>query len=279
MNLVYCFIDDTDFELDNFRAHAAWAFEPVQVVYAKSVDQAQEALRDQRPLCFLLDLYGTDPACADPAPPPREEMAGALPAPLDLEELYRGAAPGDSEAGNRFLRQLYGQVQGWQAAFLLACRSLGQGSGYGLGNLREVRRRWPWAAALSYSRKALYGEGAAFTLAGGDGVLQKPQGGDEQAIAQATRRQAPDLARTCHRAVRRRLLQVATPVFLSLQGRLGHDADQTLLAALALLGRTEAALSRDECAGVLYEIAPWAGEQADLLEAVSLWLAQGPAGD
>ncbi len=277
MELIYCFIDDTDFELDNFRAHAAWAFEPVRVVYAKSVDQAQELLQKRRPLCFLLDLYGTDPACAEPAPPPREELAAALPAPLDLEELYQGVAPGDSEAGNRFLRRLHGQVQGWQAAFLLACRGLGQGSGYGLANLREVRRRWPWAAALSYSRKALYGEGAAFTLAGGDGVLQKPQGGDEPAIAQATRRQAPELARTCQRAVRRRLTQVAGPVFASLMRRLGHDSAQALVAALALLGGQEASFSRKECAMLLYEIAPWAGEQAGLVEAVSLWLEQGPA--
>ena len=65
---------------------------------------------------------------------------------------------------------------------------------------------------MGYSRKALYADAAAASLAGMDGVLQKPQGTDDQAIAEATRRAAPELAEAAYRAVDRRLFLKAAPL-------------------------------------------------------------------
>jgi hypothetical protein len=156
-------------------------------------------------MCFLLDIYGTDPEAAQPRIPAQADLAASLGHDCELADLYRGLGEAGGEAGNLFLRRLYAQVERWQRAFLLAANGLGQGRGYGLANLLAVRQRYPWAAALGYSRKALYADAVALSLAGCDGVLQKPQGANDAAIAQATQEAGPLLWRACQEAVDRRL--------------------------------------------------------------------------
>ena len=82
---------------------------------------------------------------------------------------------------------------------------MGQSAAFGLHSLAQVREHQPWAAALGYSRKALYADAAAMCLGGADGVLQKPQGADEAAIAKASHQAAPELAKAAFAAVDRRL--------------------------------------------------------------------------
>lgn len=202
---LFCFIDDARFELDNFRDHAAWAFEPAVVVYAATFSQAEAAIAEQPVVGFLLDIYGSDPqGGAAPRLPEESDLAARLAPAAEVAGLYQGLDQG-AEAGNTFLRRLYGRVQAWQEAFLEAAGGLGQGRAYGLYNLARALERYPWAACLGYSRKALYADAAAMTLAGADGVLQKPQGADDAAIARATRQEAPALARAFCRAVDQRL--------------------------------------------------------------------------
>ncbi len=205
MDPVFCFIDDAGFELENFRQNAAPAFAGVEMVYAQSFEQAQAELAGRPPLCFLLDIYGGDPQAGAPRVLPLPELEQALGRGLELEALYAGLEQGGAEAGNLFLRRLYGQVERWQRAFLLAAGELGQGRSYGLYNLAQVREHYPWAAALGYSRKALYADAVAMCLAGADGVLQKPQGADDAAIALATAQAAPGLLAACRQAARLRL--------------------------------------------------------------------------
>jgi hypothetical protein len=208
MKPLFCFIDDTRFERENFRAHALEGFARVEFVIAESFAQAQELVGDRLPLCFLLDIYGLDPlGKADPAafrPPEPAALAEVLGQPAALEDCYAGLEPG-GEGANAFLRRVYAQVERWQRAFLLAAGGVGQGRAYGLYNLAQVRQHYPWAACLGYSRKALYLDAAALLQAGADGLLQKPQGASDEAIAQATRQEAPDLAREAYAKVERRL--------------------------------------------------------------------------
>ena len=222
MPALFCFIDDAVFELDMFRENAAPGFGQAEFVYAHTFQEAKEQIGSRQPACFLLDLYGSDPA-VQPRLPEREELAARLTEQVDLPDLYAGAAD-SGEGANLFLRKLHAQVASRQEAFRFAAGCLGQSSAYGLANLAQVRDSYPLAAALAYSRKALYRDAALFTAAGGDGVLQKPQGADEGAIAQATRRKAPDLARACLRAVKARLAALCS---------LG-DAGQKEAAASAL---------------------------------------------
>lgn len=208
MRPLFCFIDDTSFERENFRAHALEGFARVELVIADSFAQAREMIGERQPLCFLLDIYGLDPeANVDPAdlrPPEPARLAEILGQAPELEALYAGIAP-TPEGANAFLRRLYAQVERWQRAFLLAAGGVGQGRAYGLYNLAQARQHYPWAACLGYSRKALYLDAAALVQAGADGLLQKPQGADEAAIAQATTEQAPELASQAYACVERRL--------------------------------------------------------------------------
>ena len=216
MKPVFCFIDDAEFELDNFRRFAAPAFEKVEFVYALTFAEAQRALQDRIPLCFLLDLYGTDPQVSEPRIPEREELSAALGPTPALDTVYQGLQGDGTELGNLFLRRLYAQVDGWQRAFLHAAGLLGQGLGYGLANLESVRAAFPWAAAVGYSRKSLYADAVRACLAEMDGLLQKPPGSGEDEIARATRAAAPALAKTAYRAVDRRLTQQVMTLALRL---------------------------------------------------------------
>lgn len=261
MKAVFVFIDDTRFELDNFRRNAAPAFGRAEFVYASSFEQAEAALAGRRPLCFLLDIYGCDPGeDAQGVLPGPEVLAGLLGQAAPLADLYAGldqmVDPG--EAGNLFLRRLYARVERWQRAFAAAAASLGQGRAYGMHNLRQARQRFPQAAALGFSRKALFADAAALALAGADGVLQKPQGGDEAEIAQNTRQAAPELAAAAYAAVDRRLACQGA----ALSARLCRGGDHLSLAeALDDAARHleddragEPSAGREEAGRMLHEI-------------------------
>ena len=55
--------------------------------------------------------------------------------------------------------------------------SLGQGPAFGLDSLAKVREHQPWAAALGYSRKALYADRGGHVHGGGrTGCCKSPRG-------------------------------------------------------------------------------------------------------
>ncbi len=216
MQPTFCFIDDADFELDNFAQNLAPAFKGVEFIYARDFELALRKLDGRRCLCFLLDIYGSLPSQTSEALPPSEDLAPALGQGFEVESLYQDLAGEGGERVNQFLRRLYARVQAAQEAFSGAARRLGQGPAFGLANLASVREQHPWAAALGYSRKALYADAAAMSLGGADGVLQKPQGADEKAIAKASHEAAPGLAKAAFAAVDRRLGAMAGMVGLRL---------------------------------------------------------------
>jgi hypothetical protein len=276
MKPLFCFIDDAQFELDNFERHAAPAFARARFIYARTFEEARQRLAGQAPLCFLLDLYGGDPDLENPRILELAELRQALGEDEPLEDLYGGLEQAGGAAGNLYLRRLYGRVERWQRVFLRAAAALGQGRAYGLHNLGEARRHYPLAAALAYSRKAQYADAVALCQAGAEGVLQKPQGGDDQAIAQATSQAAPALAVAAYAAVDQRLARLAGELAARLAGRPGREnLARALAEALAgLEGRT----GRAGAGRALADPAPAAGlaprDQA-LLLALAAWLRAG----
>ncbi len=285
---VFCFIDDAKFELDNFRENAAPAFEGVDFIYATTFEQASLQLTERMPLCFLLDIYGGDPDLESPRLPAPESLSGVLQNPVGLGDLYGGMdqqADASPETGNAFLRRLYTQVEAWQAAFQNACQSLGQGKAYGLYNLSQVRARYPWAAALGFSRKALFDDAVALMASGADGLLRKPQGADQAAIAKATKEAAPELARAAFTAVDRRLAARSAALGLYLC----QEGDNLPLAEAIMKGvrhldpslAGEPKCDRDEAveslAAVRLEDAGLSQESLGLLIAMKRWLGRGDA--
>ncbi|MCB2191642.1 MAG: hypothetical protein KQI62_08755 [Deltaproteobacteria bacterium] len=209
MQPTFCFIDDADFELDNFQKNVAPAFKGVEFVYARDFDRALHKLAGRRCLCFLLDIYGAAPGAGPGDLPDAESLAPALGQGFEVGSLYQDLQGESGEKANQFLRRLYGRVQVAQEAFTAATGQLGQGAAFGLHSLAQVREHQPWATALGYSRKALYADAAAMCLGGADGVLQKPQGADEAAIAKASHQAAPELAEAAFAAVDHRLSGMA----------------------------------------------------------------------
>jgi hypothetical protein len=276
MQPIFCFIDDAQFELDNFAQNAAPAFGRADFVYAQTFEQARERLAGRTPLCFLLDIYGTDPLVASPRALELPELSQSLGPEEPLTALYDGLEQAGHEAGNLYLRRLYGRVERWQRAFLQAAAALGQGRAYGLHNLQDARRHYPLAACLGYSRKALYADAVAMGRAGAEGVLQKPQGEGDQAIALATRQAAPDLAATAYAAVDRRLACLAGQLAARLVGQAGQG--QLLAALNAALACLEGAAGRRDAGRCLAELAPGAGlepAEAALSAALAAWLRAG----
>lgn len=216
MQPTFCFIDDADFELDNFQKNVAPAFVGVEFVYARDFDRALHKLGGRRCLCFLLDIYGASQGADFGDLPDRESLAPALGEGFEVGSLYQDLEGEGGERANQFLRRLYARVQAAQEAFTSTAEQLGQGAAFGLHSLAQVREQQPWAAALGYSRKAMYADAAAMCLGGADGVLQKPQGADEAAMAKASHLAAPELAKTAFAAVDRRLAAMTGLVGLRL---------------------------------------------------------------
>ncbi|MCB2226589.1 MAG: hypothetical protein KQH53_07910 [Desulfarculaceae bacterium] len=196
MQPTICFIDDTEFELDNFSQNIAPAFKNVEMIYARDFERAQRKLEGKLCLCFLLDIYGAKPGSEPGELPAPEDLAKLMGPGEAVEPLYEGLEGEGWERANQFLRRVYARAATAQAAFLEVAAQLGQGPKFGLSALASVREHYPEAAALGYSRKGSLADAAAMTHAGAQGVLIKPQGEDEAAIAKASKDQAPELAAT-----------------------------------------------------------------------------------
>ncbi|MBU2515997.1 MAG: hypothetical protein KKB57_00320 [Proteobacteria bacterium] len=236
MQPTFCFIDDADFELDNFQQNLAPAFKGVDFVYARDFDRAQHKLEGRRCLCFLLDIYGAAPGKGSDDLPAPEALAKAMGQGFEVDTLYQDLEGEGGERANQFLRRLHARVQTAQEAFVAAAEQLGQSASFGLNYLAQVREHQPWAAALGYSRKALFADAAAMCMAGADGVLQKPQGDGEDAIAKASREAAPELARAAFAAVDRRLAAFTGVVGLGLcQNGTSLPLAEALQAAMSQL--------------------------------------------
>ncbi|ADK85430.1 hypothetical protein Deba_2065 [Desulfarculus baarsii DSM 2075] len=244
MKALFCFVDDAQFELDNFVENAAPAFGRAEFVCARTFAEAAEAIGSRVPVCFLLDILGGDSDFKPQLPTPQEmvKMLGKQPG---VERLYAGVEKPTSAEANLLLRRVYAYVDRVQMAFRRAAGMMGQGRHYGLDNLAAAREAYPWAAALGYSRKALYADGVAMSMAGADGLLQKPQGEDDEAIALATRQLAPALARMVYGMVEGRLLRVAAPLALELQ----NDPDKDMAALGRAMSRAVLSLLRGNEAG------------------------------
>ncbi|MFH1033123.1 MAG: hypothetical protein V1806_01330 [Pseudomonadota bacterium] len=277
MQPLFCFIDDAQFELDNFAQNAAPAFGRARFVYARTFLEARQLLAGRTPLCFLLDIYGGDPDLRNPRVLDLARLRSALGPEMPLETLYQGLDEAGDEAGNLYLRRLYGRVEGWQRAFLEAAAALGQGRAYGLHNLHEARRHYPLAACLGYSRKALFADAVAMCRAGAEGVLQKPQGAYDQAIARATREAAPSLAATAYATVDQRLARLGGELAARLAG-VGQAPE--LVAGLAQALAALAGQGQRPPAGqALLNLAPQAAGLAPadlaLWEGLGGWLRAG----
>lgn len=190
---VFCFIDDSPFELEVFTRNIIPAGTGIEFILGSTYEETRTKVKDRYPSLFLLDLYGRDPALPPARLPSWEELAAEAGALKPLADVYSGLVDYPGDKVNEFLKRLFHVVDGWRRLFYRASRQAGQNINYGMSNLAAVRRDYPGAAAIGYTRKSLIMDAVEVMTAGIDGLSLKPDGPDDSSIHRATRVAAPGL--------------------------------------------------------------------------------------
>ena len=205
---VYCFIDDSPFEIQLFRD----VIEPrcnAIMVYSDTFDSCQEHLKrvDIQPSLFVLDLYGRQGAKSARTIPSFTDLQSQVNAIPDLEQVFNGLDKLKDNPDlqiNEYLKRLFGIFNEWRNMFGDQCVSLDQGSKYGIGNLKRVRESYPSTAAVMYTRKGLFTDAIELFKHNCDGVFIKPNGQGDDGIYAATISQANGLIKDWDECIRKR---------------------------------------------------------------------------
>jgi DNA-binding NarL/FixJ family response regulator len=193
MRFIVCFIDDADFEHDLVRTEIAANAPDFEFVQAYTFDDALKAMGTRIPVLFLLDLWGQDPAVAEPSITAQAELEARIAEFKALDRVYDGIDPHRIGHINEYLNRLFTIVDGWRSLFEAVCERAGQNRKYGLANLREARRHYPGVPAVFYTRKSLINDAVAMFQAGADGLFIKPTAPNDEQTRAMTRKKAPAL--------------------------------------------------------------------------------------
>jgi len=206
---VYCFIDDSPFEIQLFKDVIEPVCTGVRFVYSDTFIDGKEQLEQSNlaPSLFILDLYGSQGIETDRNIPSLSQLQSAVETIPDLKDVFTGLEKlehnHDSQI-NEYLKRLFGVFNGWRNMFRDQCVSLDQGSKYGIGNLKRVRESYPSTAAVMYTRKGLFTDAIELFKHNCDGVFIKPNGPGDEGIYAATRSQADALLKDWDECIRKR---------------------------------------------------------------------------
>ena len=193
---IFCFIDDSPFELDVFLTSIAPKARNIEVITGHTYGAIKEQLGDRYPCLFLLDLYGRDEKAGPASIPPLPEIEKEISAFKSLQDVYEGLDHFPGDRTNEYLKRLFHLTDSWRDLFYKASRKAGQNINYGLCNLESVQRDYPAAAAVAYTRKSLIIDAVEVLKAGVDGLSLKPDGPDDPTIRDNTTLMAPQLLET-----------------------------------------------------------------------------------
>jgi DNA-binding NarL/FixJ family response regulator len=195
MDLIICFIDDSDFEHDLVRNEIARQAKGIEFVQAYTFDEAVEQLGNRLPGLFLLDLWGQDPQVKKPYITSKEELEEIISHFNTPEQVYKGLDTHEVDRINEYLKRLFSIVDRWRNLFETVCDRAGQNNKYGLANIRRVREEYPGIPAVFYTRKSLINDAVAMINSGTDGLFIKPTGKDNAETRRLTSDYAPKLLR------------------------------------------------------------------------------------
>jgi hypothetical protein len=195
MELIVCFIDDSDFEHDLVREQIAPNAPEWEFLQTYTFEEAKERLGDRIPILFLLDLWGQDTDVKEPYITPFEELKEQESKFKTLEDVYQDLNNFQGDTNNEYLKRLFTIVDSWRHLFEYACDRIGQNRKYGLGNLEQVRQYYPGVPAVFYTRKSLINDAVAMIKAGTDGLFIKPTGSSDSETHTLTNEYAPQLIR------------------------------------------------------------------------------------
>jgi DNA-binding NarL/FixJ family response regulator len=193
MDLIICFIDDSDFEHDLVHNMIAPSAPEITFLQAYTFKEAADILGENLPGLFLLDLWGQDKDIKKPYLTPKEELEKMVSGFNSLEQVYEGLEKCQERKTNEYLKRIFTIVDSWRSLFETVCDRIGQNRKYGLANLQDVRRYYPGVPAVFYTRKSLINDAVAMMEAGADGLFIKPTGREDSETRQVTKEYAPKL--------------------------------------------------------------------------------------
>ena len=204
---VYCFIDDSPFELKLFRDVIETRFPGIQFVYANTYDECHRQLDEQKlyPSLFILDLYGREGLQENACIPRKELLEAQIERIPNLNVAYDGLEKYNSNRNlqaNEFLKRLFSILNEWRSLFSEQCARLDQGSQFGINNLLSVRQNYPPVTAVMYTRKGLFTDAVILSRHNCDGIFIKPSGTTDKDIYAETEKQAESLMSNWNECVR-----------------------------------------------------------------------------
>jgi hypothetical protein len=192
---VFCFIDDSAFEISLFLEVFPKAAPHLSFITASRFDECVTKLTQEgvEPALFILDLYGSSGADVSPIPL-QSELQQSVQTFATLDDVYRGLDTcRDDIKINEFLKRLFAIVNNWRELFSKQCEALDQSRRYGIANLMAVKERYPKAPAVMYTRKGLFTDAMELQQLACDGIFVKPAGRNDAAILESTRAEASRL--------------------------------------------------------------------------------------
>lgn len=204
---VYCFIDDSPFELKLFKDVIEARFSGILFVYASTYDECNKQLVEQKlyPSLFILDLYGREGIQKDVCIPRKELLESWIGKIPSLDAAYEGLERYNFDKNlqaNEFLKQLFSILNEWRNLFSDQCASLDQGSRFGINNLQTAKNGYPSVPAVIYTRKGLFADAVILSKQNCDGIFIKPTGSTDKEIYAETEKQAECLMDSWNECIR-----------------------------------------------------------------------------
>jgi hypothetical protein len=204
---VYCFIDDSTFELKLFSDVIETRYPAIKFVYAGTYGECRKQLDEQKlyPSLFILDLYGREGLQENVCIPRKELLKARIDKIPNLNVAYDGLEKHNYDKNlqaNEFLKRLFSILNEWRNLFSEQCVSLDQGSRFGINNLLHVRQDYPSVTAVMYTRKGLFTDAVILSRHNCDGIFIKPPGTTDEEIYVETGKQAESLMDNWNECVR-----------------------------------------------------------------------------
>ncbi len=195
---VYCFIDDSPFELKLFKDVIETRFPGIHFIYASTYEKCHRQLDEQNlyPSLFILDLYGREGIQEDVSIPRKESLEARIDKMPNLNVAYNDLEKYNHDKNlqaNEFLKRLFSILNEWRSLFSDQCASLDQGSRFGINNLLSVRQNYSSVTAVMYTRKGLFTDAVLLSRHNCDGIFIKPPGATDTDIYAETEKQAESL--------------------------------------------------------------------------------------
>ncbi len=228
---VYCFIDDSPFELKLFKDVVAARYPDIQFIYANTYTNCRTQLKELGlyPSLFILDLYGREGLKKNIKIPQKSLLEAQIYDIPDLDVAYDGLEKYDSDKdlqSNEFLKRLFSILNEWRRLFSDQCANLDQGSRYGINNLLRVKENYSTVTTVMYTRKGLFTDAVKLSLYNCDGIFIKPAGSNDEEIFAETKNQTDSLIDGWNKCVNKGYCQLLL--------KLAHH-DQTILGLTKIL--------------------------------------------